>query len=146
MMVKSEDVLTNDQTFFKTKDGAIARKGTIAAAVLNSKYLEDLMSEPQTPTRDTKIKNLVQDIHSLIPGIHALNLFQFFSPIEWLQQKPNLREGRVFIAVLYLQRHPELVDPEIISTLEEIKHKTHLELRLEIDKLLSDHAYHSRRS
>ena len=138
-MVKSEDILTSEQTFFKTKDGTIARKGTIAATVLNATYLEELLKEPQTATRDGKIKKIIQDIHTLIPGIHALNLFQFFSPVEWLDQRPHLKEGRVYIAVLYLQRHPELVDAEVIAALEKIKSKTHAELRLEIDKILTDH-------
>lgn len=139
-MVKAEDVLTNDQTFFKTKDGTIARKGTIAAAILNANYLEELMGQAQSSTRDSKIKTIIQDIHSLLPGIHALNLFEFFTPIEWLQCSKKLKEGRILIATLYLQRHPELVDSEVLNALQQIKPKTHLELKMEIDKLLADHA------
>lgn len=135
-MVKSEDVLTNEQTFFKTKDGTLARKGTIAAAVLNAGYLEELLPQPQSKTRDSKIQAIIQDIHSLLPGLQALGIFQFFSPIEWIQQRKILKEGRILIITLYLQTHPELVDEELRKALEEIKPKTHLEVRLEIEKLL----------
>lgn len=138
-MVKSEDVLTNEQTFFRTKDGTIARKGTLCAAVLNVGYLDELLKESPSQTRTLRIQKILHDMRALLPGLHALNLFQLFTPIEWLQQNGVLKEGRAFVSVLYLQEHPEAVDAPILAELKRLKAHTHPELGIEIDKLIAYH-------
>jgi hypothetical protein len=136
-MVRSEDVLKDDQSFVQTQSGTLARKGTVAATMLNARALDHLLSQPLSVEGEKELKHILEDVQLLLPMLHAIQLFEFFSPIEWLQTSPKLQEGRILIAILYLQQHPELVDQQIITHLHKLKGSVSKATEREIQKLVT---------
>jgi len=133
-MVKPEDVLKDGQSFIETKDGTPARKGTVAAIMLNARTLDHLLRQPSA--RQSEISQVLADVRSLVPTLHAIQLFDFFTPLEWLQTTPKFQEGRSLIAILYLQQYPERVDQEIYAQLHRIKEMASGITQKEIEQLI----------
>lgn len=131
-MVKPEDVLKDDQNFTNG-----ARKGSIAATILNANELDSLLKQQDSEERNRKIEMTIQDIRDLVPALHTVALFDFFTPLEWLQTLPVLREGKAFVAVLYLQQYPQMLNHELRSRLDQVKRISSSFLKKEIEKLLS---------
>lgn len=137
-MVKSQDVLNDEQDFLNAKDNIQVRKGTIAATLLNAKALDELFKEPESKEKKAKFNEVVQDIRDLVPSLHGVNLFQFFTPIEWFQAPSgSFQQGRAFVAVLYLQQYPQFLDKNIQARLREIEKEAVPELKKEIQMLQS---------
>lgn len=135
-MVRSEDVLKDDQTFVQTQSGTLARKGSVAAMLLNARALDELLPQPSSSAKEEELGKILADIRSLVPTLHAIHLFEFFSPLEWLQAQPRSQEGRIVIALLYLQQYPQLMNRDILNRLQQIKEQVSLETRQEIEQLL----------
>ncbi|MCE5316231.1 MAG: hypothetical protein LLG04_02560 [Parachlamydia sp.] len=135
-MVKPDDVLKDDQSFTNTERGS-ARKGSIAATILNANELDSLLGQPSSEERNRRIEATIQDIRDLVPALHTVALFDFFTPLEWLHTLPALREGRAFVAILYLQQYPRMLDHELRSRLDQVKKIASPDLKKEIEKLLS---------
>lgn len=133
-MVKSEDVLGTDQTFVKTQDGTLARKGSVAAMLLNARSLDVLLSQASSPGVQEEIRKTLNDVGSLLPALHAINLFEFFSPLEWLQESPKFQEGRSLI----LQHHPQFVDQRILTRLKQMENQVSETTQQEIQRLLTE--------
>lgn len=104
-MVKPNEVLGDGQNFLKTADGTMARKGSIAALMATANAIDN--------TKTSDISEDLEDIRSLIPTLHGLGFFEFFTPLEWLQEIPKLREGKCWVALLYIQTHPEKMTESI---------------------------------
>lgn len=136
-MVKAEDVLRDDQNFAEIPQGGTVRKGTIAATILSAADLETLLKKTPSEERNSKIEAVVRDIRELVPGLHAVALFDFFTPLEWLHTLPSIREGKAFVAVLYLQQYPQILNHELRARLDQVKRLVSPELKKEIEKLLS---------
>lgn len=132
-MVKTQDLLKNNPTCIEIPAGTPARKGSIAATILNAKELDMLLKMPPSTSKRNQIAEVIQDIKLMLPSLHAVNLFQFFTPLEWLQD-PN-REGRCFVALLYLQSYPHLIDRNIQARLAQIKLTASTELKAEIERM-----------
>lgn len=135
-MVKPEDVLKDDQNFTNTERGS-ARKGSIAATILNASELDSLLKQPDSEERNKKIEAAIHDVRDLVPSLHTVALFDFFTPLEWLQSLPALREGKAFVAVLYLQQYPRMLNHELRTRLDQVKRIASPHLKKEIEKLLS---------
>lgn len=135
-MVKSEDILKDDQSFVKTESGTLARKGSVAAMLLNASVLDELLPQLPSSAKEEEVDKILTDIRSLMPTLHAIHLFDFFSPLEWLQAKPRSQEGRIVIALLYLQQYPQLMNRDILNRLQQIKEQVSLETKQEIEQLL----------
>lgn len=93
-----------------------ARKGTVAATLNNIALLDRLFLEN---ANKEQIPNITKAIVELMPSLKAVGIFDFFSPIEWIDPK---HPGRTYVALLYLKYYPEEVNREIIDKLQEIKH------------------------
>ncbi len=112
-MVKADDVLKDDQNFAHVPERGTARKGSIAATILNANELEAILKLPPSVERNQTLEAIVQDIRDLVPALHAVALFDFFTPLEWLHTLPALREGKAYVAVIYLQQYRQFLTHEI---------------------------------
>lgn len=140
-MVKANDILSDNQSFLQTSSGLLARKGSIAATILNAHSLEALLKEPESTERQVQIEGVLEDIRALLPTLHAVNLFQFFTPFEWLQEGSSFQEGRSLVALLYLQHYPQLIDALLINHLQNLLPHVSTITQKEINKILTTHLH-----
>ncbi|WP_068471377.1 DUF7709 family protein [Candidatus Protochlamydia phocaeensis] len=138
-MVKAEDVLADNQNFFIDGEGRQIRKGTVAATIFNAKAIEGIIDQPASEAKKKRLEEILSDVRALIPALQAVQLFEFFTPLEWLKNDADLKEGRTFVVVLYLQHYPQAVSAEIRSLLSQLKGCVSPELQKEIEKALSCH-------
>ena len=90
------------------------RKGTIAATINNAQLLNKLIDQN---AKQQELEPIIVEVKKLIPSLHIVGLFNFFSPEEWLST--NEQMGRVLIAILYLQQYPDQLNAhskELIKT------------------------------
>ncbi len=69
--MRAEDILPDNETFVK-KDGALLRKGSVAAFIANAKILLDSQSSLEECAIAEK------DLIDLIPTLKAVGLFDIF--------------------------------------------------------------------
>jgi hypothetical protein len=112
-------------------------KGAIASTILFANELEELLKKPPTAERNRQVEEAIQNIRALCPALQVVALFDFFTPLEWLHSLPSLREGKAFVAILYLQQYPQSLTHEIRSRLDQLKKIATPELKKEIERLLS---------
>lgn len=117
-----------------TRESGPTRKGIIAATLNNVVLLNRLISEPASKENQQKIQNLVEAITPLLPSLRVVGVFDFFSPEEWMGSEEQ--PGRTLIAVLYLQKYPENITPEVNERLKQLKGRTKKVLSEEIGKIL----------
>ena len=96
-----------------------ARKGTVAATLNNIAMLNKLLLENSEQNQIAEIKKAVI---GLIPSLKAVGIFDFFTPAEWIGSLCH--PGRVYVALLYLQRYPEEITKEIAHQLRDLHKKT----------------------
>lgn len=115
-MAKPDDILKDKQDYVISKDGTQARKGSVAAMMATVNAVDELLRQG----KEQEIDKELEDIRLLIPALHSIGFFDFFHPLEWLQVCPVLREGKCWVALLYLQAHPEKRTKEIHKRLTEV--------------------------
>ena len=108
--MKPQDILSENVNHLQEVDGVRPRKGSIYATMLNAKHFDELLVMQAPDVQE--FTTLLEDIRELIPTLHTIGLFEFFSPLEWLQN-PDKKEGRALVATLYLQAYPEAVTEAI---------------------------------
>lgn len=114
-MARAENILGDNQNFLQTADGTMARKGSVAALIATVNAIDSsLEKKSEVSTQD------LEDLQLLLPTLHSIGFFEFFHPLEWLQETPRLREGKCWVAYLYLKKHPEKMTDAIKSRLLEI--------------------------
>lgn len=113
-------------------NGIFVRKGTVAAILANAKNFDLLKDDP-----DSQIDSILEDIYALIPGMKALDMFNFFSPFEWIQKKDE-SEGRMLVGIFYLQHYPEDITQEIIDYLADNRAYFSEPVLIQIEKLFAD--------
>lgn len=118
-----------------TGETAEVRKGTVAATIGNVAALNRLLQESPTPQIRANIEQIVKEIHGLLTSLRAVGMFDIFTPLEWIST--SSQPGRALIVVLYVEKFPDKLTPEIKGYLEKIK-DTSLSSYLseQIDKLL----------
>lgn len=99
------DDITNDQESGIMVGGTFVRKGTIFTTVMNARLFDQLITEEASEEKIQKINAVVHDINELIPSLDSMGMFDFFTPIEWLQDGEK-QPGRALVALLYLQANP----------------------------------------
>lgn len=102
-----------------TGEAAEVRKGTVAATINNVAALNKLLQENPTPETRTNIEQISKEVCSLLISLRVVGLFDIFSPLEWMST--SSQPGRILIAVLYIEKFPENLTPQIIQQLERIK-------------------------
>lgn len=91
-----------------------ARKGIVAATLNNIALLDRLFSDNADEGQITDIKKAVVD---LLPSLKAVGIFDFFSPIEWINKEYL---GRTYVVLLYLKCYPDEINKEIVDKLKMI--------------------------
>ncbi len=109
-----------------TGESGPARKGTVAAALNNIALLNTLLSEQISSADLTKVRQLNEVITTLIPSLRFIGVFDLFSPDEWLSSETQ--PGRVLAVVLYLQKYPQEITPQLKKRLLQIQHQTKVEI------------------
>lgn len=94
-----------------TGESAPVRKGTVAATLNNIALLNHLLAANSEKSRD-EVQCIKEAVVELLPSLRAVGVFDLFSIEEWISTNDQL--GRIFVAVLYLQRYPDK-SSEIIS-------------------------------
>lgn len=102
-----------------TGESGPARKGIIAATLNNVALLNSLLIEESSVNNRAKLQKIIDAICPLIPSLRIVGVFDFFTVEEWLSTETQ--PGRIFVAVLYLQQHPQKITPEIRERLKEIQ-------------------------
>jgi hypothetical protein len=133
-----QDVLKDNEEGMRLPDGTFIRKGTIKATIDNIEILNRIFQLPFSSKRHAQIKEASKPIVELIPALHKVGIFDFFTIHEWLQNEKNL--GRILVALLYLgkydarleegDRHKirqrlqilkmQIKEPEILERMQEI--------------------------
>jgi hypothetical protein len=105
-----------------TGESGPARKGTVAATLNNIALLNKILSESSSEKNLSKINPIMEAISSLAGSLKVIGMFDLFTIEEWIgsDQQP----GRILAAVLYLQKYPTEITPEICQRLENIKTST----------------------
>jgi hypothetical protein len=115
-----------------TGESAPARKGTVAATLNNIAYLNTMLL---TDREEGFIQQTKEAIVELLPSLRAIGVFDLFTIEEWLTTKDQ--QGRIFAAVLYLQKYPEKKTQIILEKLLQIREAVSSELlRKEINLLI----------
>jgi hypothetical protein len=114
----TEDILPDNQNII-VSNGTEIRKGTVKATIENIKLLNECFKQPFTKERNTNIKAIMRIMEELIEALHLVGLFEFFQPLEWLQDSKN--KGRIMVALLYLSMHKEQLDEKIRLRVYELK-------------------------
>lgn len=91
-----------------------ARKGTVAATLNNIALLDRLFLDD---TGQEQISNIKKAVTKLIPSLKAVGIFDFFTPIEWINPE---HLGRTYVAILYLKYYPDGMNKEIADKLQGI--------------------------
>ncbi len=136
-MVKASDVLGDNENFMNATNGTVARKGSIAATLLNAAKYTDLMTHPHSADRSKEIEQIVADVTELLPALEAVGLFSFFSLEEWLNGVHSNNEGRAFVAIVYLMNYPQHLNSTLRDQLSQHKDSVGPELRSLIELTLS---------
>jgi hypothetical protein len=110
-----------------TGESAPVRKGTVAAMLNNVALLNKALAE--APINQAKVEELMKANAALISSLRAVGMFHLFLPIEWLASDDQ--QGRILTAVLYLQKYPKEMTPQVRGRLIQIKNHTKI-------KVLSD--------
>jgi hypothetical protein len=116
--VRPSELLPDGQDSLTAHDGTIVRKGSVKATIDNIKYLNELFQLPQGQNRATEIAAVVDVMEGLIKPLHYIELFSFFSPLEWLQDPFN--QGRIFITVMYLQQYKNFITHDVEKKLTDL--------------------------
>ncbi len=115
-----------------------ARKGTVAATINNVALLNKVLMA-ETPD-EKHIRALADAMKDLIPSLRYIGVFDFFSIEEWVARGDQ--PGRVFVAVLYLQRYPKELTPALREKLETLQDQTKSPyLVREVETLLDTPSY-----
>ena len=121
-MLKTKNLSVTADSYFPGDDnyavvkGKRIRKGSIAATLQNVKTLNCLLSEKPSLQRDQDIHTIVDDIRPIIEGLVATELFDIFSPLEWIANQHN--KGRALVGIVCLQEVPALVSEETVDNLK----------------------------
>ncbi len=112
--MKIEDLTSRQEDVIEC-NGVKVRKGTIGTMMKNVALFE----KNKDPSKRGQILHEIEsDIGELIPSLKALDMFEFFSIIEWLEDPK--REGRILVALLYLQQFPEKMSLDVQVKLNEL--------------------------
>lgn len=114
-------------------NGCFVRKGSIAVTLANAQEFNTISKLADSNEKSAKLKQLIKDVNSVIPGLHSLGVFDFFLPIQWIKSQ---NAGKVFIGLLYLQQHPEKRDSQIDLYLKELLKNTTNDLKPQIELVL----------
>ncbi len=132
--VLPSQILPDGQDSITAKDGTVVRKGTVKATIENIKLLNAVFLTPQGDERREKIQTILKTTDDFIRPLHHIELFEFFTPVEWLQDPCN--QGRILIALSYLNQFPNLVTDTIKEKLSELAPISQPEVKELICKLL----------
>lgn len=106
------DDITSDEDSGIMVGGAFVRKGTIFTTVMNARLFDQLIKEEHSEEKQQKIDAVVHDINELIPSLDSMGMFEFFHPIEWLQDGEK-QPGRALVALLYLKMNSKHMEDNI---------------------------------
>lgn len=120
--VLPEGVDTTISTNPYTGESGPARKGTVAATLNNIALLNTLFMQEGSSKNQEKERVITQAITSLIPSLRFIGVFDLFTPDEWLASETQ--PGRILAVVLYLQKYPQEITPQIKERLLHIQQKT----------------------
>jgi len=70
-------------------------------------------------TNQTSSEQIITSIVSLLDSLKIIGVFNLFTPKEWLSDKEQ--PGRILAGLLYLQKYPQYVTPEIKYTLLDLQ-------------------------
>lgn len=116
--LRPSDILPDGIDSRKTEDGTKIRKGTIKTTIENIKILNEILAAPAMPERKQIIEKNLEPVVELIKPIEQGGLFEFFEPLEWLQDDQN--QGRILVTALYLKSFPNQVTPIVKGRLEDL--------------------------
>lgn len=101
-----------------TGESGQVRKGTVAATINNIAILNRLLQEPLTLQTRENIEKTVKEIQGLLSSLRMVGMFDIFSPLEWISA--SSQPGRVLAIVLYMEKFPEKLTPEIKEQLGKV--------------------------
>lgn len=130
MAVTPDQILPDNQEYLN-RNGIKARKGTIAATIKNVLQLDDLLNNNGS---EEKIREILEDQKPLVQGLYAADLFKLYPIEDWLNEPE--RPGKAMVAVLTLQKCPELMTDKIRDVLQKLMKTSHPLLKEEIQKVI----------
>lgn len=133
--IQPKDILPDHQNERTFADGTTIRKGTVAATFQNARDFDKLRKVPLSDEKKILLSKLLADQRALMSGLHNLGFFNFFSPSECLQRTSD-EEGRILIAVLYLEKYPEEKNSAIVGQLRNLLGHVSPELKELVQNLL----------
>lgn len=104
-MVKASDILSDSENTVDLQ-GVTARKGSVAATMVNAWAFHQLAQQPADHAQWEQVEAFNQDQRELIPTLWGLRLLEFFPVEEWINATPG-NEGRTWVAMLYFEKYPQ---------------------------------------
>lgn len=119
-----------------TGESGMARKGTVGATLDNIHTLNHLLNNTPSNENTQKIQAIMKVQAALIPSLKIIGLFDFFNASEWLMHAKE-QPGRCLIGLIYLQKNPEKMTPEVKKILNQLKTKSQNDyLQIQLKKMI----------
>ncbi|MBN8827620.1 MAG: hypothetical protein J0H68_02815 [Sphingobacteriia bacterium] len=97
-----------------------ARKGTLAALMVNTMELNKLLNKEKWEDKDKKkFEEIEKQVVELIPSAKYIGIFDFFTLNEWISDSSKL--GRLYVGLLALERDKSLLTEEIKTFLKSLQ-------------------------
>jgi hypothetical protein len=133
--VRPIDILPDRQDSQVAEDGTVVRKGTIKSTIDNIQVLNNIFKLPAGQERQQKLQSVLHVMDELMKPLYHVGAFSFFTPLEWLQDSNN--QGRILIALVFLQKFPAEVTAQIKQRLKVLLPQCSPEVQQRITDILA---------
>lgn len=83
------------------------------------------------------LKKLADEQKSLSVSLYNSGIFKIFTPLDWMQNEAQ--EGKIFVALIYLQKYPQFVTPKTLERIKQIAQNPSPTLKPIVDATLKMH-------
>lgn len=87
------------------------------------------------------VKKLTEQQSALSVSLYNSGIFKIFTPLDWMQNEAQ--EGKIFVALIYLQKYPQYATPKTVERIKQIAQNPSLTLKPTVDatlKIYDDYA------
>lgn len=102
--------------------------------VIEFQHLSLASNDKQT---NESLKKLTDEQKNLSASLYNSGIFKVFTPLDWMQNEAQ--EGKIFVALIYLQRYPQFVTPKTLERIKQIAQNPSPTLKPVVDTTLKMH-------
>ncbi len=119
----SAEVIDSKEAISKTFENVIEFQKLALALTLDDKQLKDAL------------KKLTEQQRALSVSLNNSGIFKIFRPLDWMQNESQ--EGKIFVALIYLQKYPQYATPKTVERMKQIAQNPSQTLKPILDATLN---------